>query len=40
MCLANLNDLQEEQTGAPRPLTDSIFATSVGFLSRASDSPT
>jgi len=40
MCLANLNDLQDEQTGAPRPLTDSIFATSVGFLSRASDSPT
>ena len=36
MCLANLQDLQEEQAGAAKPLTESIFASSVGFLSRVS----
>ncbi|UCG16365.1 MAG: sigma-70 family RNA polymerase sigma factor [Phycisphaerales bacterium] len=37
ICLANLEDLQDEQTGAPKPLTDSILASSVGFLSRVSN---
>jgi RNA polymerase sigma-70 factor (ECF subfamily) len=36
MCLANLQDLQEEQTQSARPLTASIFTSSVGFLSRVS----
>jgi hypothetical protein len=33
-CRANLQDLQDEESGGPRPMTDSIFASSVGFLSR------
>lgn len=37
ICLANLQDLQDEQTGAPKPLTDSILASSIGFLSRVSN---
>ncbi len=36
MCLANLQDLQDEQTGEPIQMTESIFASSIGFLSRAS----
>jgi len=36
MCLANLQDLQEEQSQAIRPMTESFFASSVGFLSRVS----
>lgn len=36
MCLANLADLEAEESEAPRPATDSIFASSVGFLSRTS----
>jgi len=36
MCLANLQDLEQEQAQAARPMTESIFASSVGFLSRVS----
>ncbi len=38
LCLANLQDLESEELGEGRPPTDSIFASSVGFLSRVSGS--
>jgi len=36
LCLANLQDLESEEGAEGRPPTDSIFASSVGFLSRLS----
>ncbi|MCP4592101.1 MAG: sigma-70 family RNA polymerase sigma factor [bacterium] len=36
LCLANLEDLESEEGIEGRPPTDSIFASSVGFLSRVS----
>jgi RNA polymerase sigma-70 factor, ECF subfamily len=39
LCLANLQDLESEETTTGRPPTESIFASSVGFLSRVSGSP-
>jgi hypothetical protein len=38
LCLANLQDLESEDTGEGRPPTDSIFTSSVGFLSHVSGS--
>ena len=38
LCLANLQDLEGEETGTAHAPTDSIFASSVGFLSRVSGS--
>lgn len=37
LCLANLRDLQSQETEDARPPSESIFASSVGFLSRVSD---
>ena len=36
LCLANLQDLEAEEAPTAPPPTDSIFASSVGFLSRLS----
>jgi RNA polymerase sigma factor (sigma-70 family) len=36
LCLANLQDLENEERGAAPALTESILASSIGFLSRAS----
>ena len=38
LCLANLQDLEGEEAGEGPPRTDSIFASSIGFLSRVSGS--
>lgn len=40
MCLANLEDLEAEEAVRLQDSADSIFASSVGFLSRASQSGT
>ncbi len=37
MCLANLEDMQVEHSDKRKTLSDSIFASSIGFLSRRSD---
>ncbi|MFH0983052.1 MAG: sigma-70 family RNA polymerase sigma factor [Planctomycetota bacterium] len=38
LCLANLQDVESEETDAGHPPTEAIFASSVGFLSRVSGS--
>lgn len=36
MCLANLSDLEMEESQGPTPPTDQIFQSSIGFISRVS----